>query len=254
MSSDFDDLRALFLNASLERDPADSHTRRLLERAASVMRSQGTTVEILHLLSHDIPAGMHKDLTDQGLDRDDWPAIQQQVLDADILVIGTPIWLGVKSSVATLAIERLYAYSGDRNDKGQYVYYGRTAGCVVTGNEDGAKSVARDVLYALQHIGYTIPPQADCAWLDGNFDLTAAGNAEILCNWLVIAAGSGYEPAFGRIRTFLGEVGRMKYLKPLYTALHGNDATRALAAEIFAASGGGYHPIARGGIERVLAA
>ena len=165
MSSDFDDLRALFLNASLERDPADSHTRRLLERAASVMRSQGTTVEILHLLSHDIPAGMHKDLTDQGLDRDDWPAIQQQVLDADILVIGTPIWLGVKSSVATLAIERLYAYSGDRNDKGQYVYYGRTAGCVVTGNEDGAKSVARDVLYALQHIGYVVPPQADCAWL-----------------------------------------------------------------------------------------
>ncbi|MCB1184269.1 M1 family metallopeptidase [bacterium] len=105
----------------------------------------------------------------------------------------------------------------------------------------------------LQALPRTLPA-ADCAWLDGNFDLTAAGNAEILCNWLVIAAGSGYEPAFGRIRTFLGEVGRMKYLKPLYTALHGNGATRALAAEIFAASGGGYHPIARGGIERVLAA
>ena len=87
------------------------------------------------------------------------------VLDADILVLGTPIWLGVKSSIATLAIERLYAYSGDRNEQGQYTYYGRAAGCVVTGNEDRAKAVAMETLYAFSHIGYTIPPQADCAWL-----------------------------------------------------------------------------------------
>ena len=165
MSTTFDDLSAVFLNCSLERDPADSHTRRLLERAAHVMRSQGVAVETIHLLEHEIPAGMHKDLTELGLARDDWPAIQRKVLDADILVLGTPIWLGVKSSVATLAIERLYAYSGDRNEKGQWVYYGRAAGCVVTGNEDGAKAVAMETLYAFSHIGYTIPPQADCAWL-----------------------------------------------------------------------------------------
>ena len=80
-------------------------------------------------------------------------------------VLGTPIWLGAKSSVATLAVERLYAHSADTNDKGQYLYYGKTGGCVVTGNEDGAKAVAMETLYALQHIGYTIPPQADCGWL-----------------------------------------------------------------------------------------
>ena len=165
MSTTFDDLSALFLNCSLERDPADSHTRRLLERAGSVMASQGVEVETVHLLEHEVPAGMHQDLTELGLERDDWPAIQRKVLDADILVLGTPIWLGVKSSLATLAIERLYASSGDRNDKGQYVYYGRTAGCVITGNEDGAKAVAMETLYAFSHIGYTIPPQADCAWL-----------------------------------------------------------------------------------------
>ena len=84
---------------------------------------------------------------------------------ADILVIGTPIWLGVKSSVATLVVERMYAYSGETNDKGQYLYYGKTAGCVVTGNEDGVKACSMEILYALQHIGYTIPPQADCGWL-----------------------------------------------------------------------------------------
>ncbi len=96
-------------------------------------------------------------------------------------------------------------------------------------------------------------PEAECAWLDDNFGLTAQGNCEILCNWLVIAAGSEYEPSFDRIRSFLGEVGRMKYLKPLYSTMQGGAKTRALAAEIFAANAGGYHPIARGGLERILA-
>jgi aminopeptidase N len=96
-------------------------------------------------------------------------------------------------------------------------------------------------------------PAADCAWLDENFGLTKQGNCEILCNWLVIASASGYEPAFPRVRTFLGEVGRMKYLKPLYTTLHAGAKTKVMAAEIFAANGGGYHPIARGGIARILA-
>ncbi len=96
-------------------------------------------------------------------------------------------------------------------------------------------------------------PAADCAWLDDNFQLTKHGNCEILCNWLTIAAGSGYAATRPRTRAFLGEVGRMKYLKPLYTALHRNAETRALAKETFAEHGGGYHPIARGGIERILA-
>jgi leukotriene A-4 hydrolase/aminopeptidase len=104
----------------------------------------------------------------------------------------------------------------------------------------------------LQALPRTLPPE-ECRWLDENFDLTGQGNAEILCNWLIIAAGSGYEPTFDRTRGFLGEVGRMKYLKPLYATLHAAPGTRDLAQEIFAANAGGYHPIARGGIERILA-
>jgi leukotriene-A4 hydrolase len=96
-------------------------------------------------------------------------------------------------------------------------------------------------------------PAEDCEWLDENFKLTEQGNCEILCNWLVIAANSGYEPAYGRVESFLGEVGRMKYLKPLYTALHGNPGGRELATRVFAANADGYHPIARGGVERILA-
>jgi len=93
---------------------------------------------------------------------------------------------------------------------------------------------------------------ADCAWLDDNLHLNDSGNSEILCQWLVIAAASGYEPAFDRLRSFLSEIGRMKFLKPLYTALNGNEGTRPLALEIFAACADDYHPIARGGLESLL--
>jgi multimeric flavodoxin WrbA len=80
-------------------------------------------------------------------------------------VIGTPIWLGDKSSVSTRAVERLYALSGQLNDEGQSLYYGKVGGVVVTGNEDGIKHIAMNVLYSLQHLGYLIPPQADAGWI-----------------------------------------------------------------------------------------
>ena len=104
-------------------------------------------------------------MTEHGWDIDDWPAISERVMAADILVIGTSIWLGEKTSVATQVIERLYATSHLLNEHGQYAYYGRVGGCLVTGNEDGAKHCAMNVLYSLQHLGYVIPPQADAAWL-----------------------------------------------------------------------------------------
>ncbi len=162
---DFSDLTALYVNCSLKHEARDSHTMKLINRSAGIMRSVGVNVDIVHALGHRIGVGMVKDTTEIGDDRDDWPALQERVMAADILVIGTPIWLGVPSSVSALVIERMYAYSGDRNDKGQYLYYGKAGGCIVTGNEDGVKACSKIVLYALQHIGYTIPPQADCGWI-----------------------------------------------------------------------------------------
>lgn len=162
---DFSSLSALFLNCSLNADASASHTMRLMQRAAGVMRTEGVAVDVEHVLDHNIAFGMQTDMTEHGAAVDDWPFLQTKIEAADILVVGSPIWLGAKSSVATLAIERMYASSAETNDRGQYVYYGKAAGCVVTGNEDGVKAVARDILYAMQHIGYMIPPAADCGWL-----------------------------------------------------------------------------------------
>lgn len=161
----YNDLKALFINCSIKKDSKDSHTGKLMNRAIGIMREQGVDVESIYALDFDIAFGMVKDGKEAGWEKDDWPRIQEKIMAADILVLGTPIWLGVKSSMATLVIERMYAYSGDRNNKDQYLYYGKTAGCVITGNEDGIKHCAMDLLYAMQHIGYTVPPQADCGWI-----------------------------------------------------------------------------------------
>lgn len=129
------------------------------------MKEEGVLVENIRLVDHAVPPGVYPDMTEHGFAKDEWPAIYEKVMAADILIIGTPIWLGEKSSEATKLIERLYAMSGHQNDKGQYIYYGKVGGCVITGNEDGIKHCAMGMLYALQHLGYTIPPQADCGWI-----------------------------------------------------------------------------------------
>jgi multimeric flavodoxin WrbA len=87
------------------------------------------------------------------------------VMEADILVLAGPIWLGDNSSQMKKTIERLYACSSLLNDKGQYAYYGKVGGCLITGNEDGIKHCAMNVLYSVQHLGYTTPPQADAGWI-----------------------------------------------------------------------------------------
>ena len=164
-TSDFGDLSAIFINCTLKPSPEASHTDKLLDVVRSIMRANDISVESVRAVDHHLAPGVYPDMTEHGAERDDWPMIAKKVLAAEILVIGTPIWLGEKSSVATRVIERLYAHSGERNEKGQYRFYGKTAGCVVTGNEDGIKHVAMSLLYGLGHIGYMIPPQADCGWI-----------------------------------------------------------------------------------------
>ena len=164
-STTHDDLRALFINCTLKPSTRQSHTRLLIDNAVAIMEEQGVHCEVVRAVDHDIAPGVQPDMTEHGWDRDDWPALQEQVMAADILVLGTPIWLGERSSVCTRVVERLYGCSGELNEAGQYAYYGRVGGVLVTGNEDGIKHVAMSVLYSLQHLGYTVPPQADAGWI-----------------------------------------------------------------------------------------
>jgi multimeric flavodoxin WrbA len=162
---DFSDLRAFFINTTLKISPETSNTQGLMDISAEIMRRQGVEVEMIRAIDHDIASGVWPDMSEHGWDVDDWPTIFERVMAADILVLGTPIWLGEKSSVCTRVIERLYGNSHLLNEHGQYAYYGKTGGCLVTGNEDGIKHCSMNILYSLQHLGYVIPPQADAGWI-----------------------------------------------------------------------------------------
>ena len=144
--TDFSDLKAVVFNTSLKREEAKSHTKLLLSVAGDIMSRNGVSVDHIHAASHQIAYGVYPDMTEHGWDRDDWPTLWEKVAAADILIIGTPIWLGEESSLCRVLIERLYGMSGMLNDKGQSIFYGKTGSAVITGNEDGIKHCAMSIL------------------------------------------------------------------------------------------------------------
>ncbi|MDQ0219173.1 flavodoxin family protein [Peribacillus cavernae] len=170
-------LKALVLNCTLKNSRHTSNTRALIDEAVKIFDENGVVTEILTMADYTIGYGITAEAVDE---KDEWPAIFEKVKEADILIIGSPVWLGEQSSIATLLIERLYGGSSLTNEKGQYIYYNKVGGVVVTGNEDGAKQVSRSVIYALSHIGFTIPPNVDTYWVGeagpGPSFIEASGN------------------------------------------------------------------------------
>ena len=163
---DYSDLNALYVNCTLKRSPELSHTQGLIDRSASLIRAQGVNVDTIRFIDHDAATGIYPDMREHGWQTDAWlDEVWPKVDAADILVVGGPLWLGDNASITRKFIERLYAMSGLFNERGQYVFYGKTAGALITGNEDGVKHAAMSILYSLQHIGYVIPPAADAGWI-----------------------------------------------------------------------------------------
>lgn len=161
----YDDLRALYLNCTLKPSPETSNTEGVIDRSIAVMRAAGVQTQVIRPVDRDLAVGVQPDMTQHGAATDAWPELYAEVMAADILVLCGPIWLGDNSSVMKHVIERLYSNSAELNDAGQSAYYGRVGGCLITGNEDGLKHCAMNILYSLQHIGYAIPPQADAGWI-----------------------------------------------------------------------------------------
>lgn len=162
---DFSGLNALFFNCTLKKSPEASHTEGLIKISMNIMRKHGIKTELIRPVDRKIATGVYPDMREKGWSYDEWPEIYKKVQRCEILVLAGPIWLGDNSSVMKQIIERLYASSGDLNKAGQYAYYGKVGGCLITGNEDGIKHCAMNVLYSLQHLGYSIPPQADAGWI-----------------------------------------------------------------------------------------
>ena len=156
------DLKAVILNCTLKKSPEVSNTEALIDKVVDLMAALGVESEIVRVVDYDVPFGVESDLGDG----DEWPQIYAKLKAADIVIIGTPIWFGVRSAVAQLVIERL---DGSYNDgdpvTGQFPLYGKVAGVIVTGNEDGAHDAAGTTLFNLTHLGCVVPPNADTYWV-----------------------------------------------------------------------------------------
>lgn len=155
------ELRAVLLNCTLKKSPEVSNTQALMDRVIDILESLDCRCESIRVVDHHIPFGVS---SDEG-PGDEWPPILARILAADILIIGTPIWFGVRGSVCQMVIERLDGTYNSTNPVGQYPLYNTVGGVVVTGNEDGAHDVASTTLFNLSHLGCTIPPNADTYWV-----------------------------------------------------------------------------------------
>jgi len=157
------DLKAVFLNCTLKPSPQDSNTEALARVVAEALEADGIATEFVRMVDHDVRPGV---TSDEG-DGDAWPAIREKLVDAQILVMATPTWLGRPSSVAQRVLERMDAMLGEQDDDGRPVAYNHVAGVVVTGNEDGAHHVISEIAGGLIDIGYTVPGQAWTYWNKG---------------------------------------------------------------------------------------
>lgn len=156
-------LKVLAFNCSLKpaRSKEKSSTEALLTQVMDELEKHGASGAVVRAVDHNIKPGV---TSDEGKG-DDWPALRRRVINADILIIATPIWLGQPSSVAKRVMERMDAFLTETDDRGRMPSYGKVAFAVVVGNEDGAHHCAAEIIQALTEVGFTAPAGAVTYWV-----------------------------------------------------------------------------------------
>jgi multimeric flavodoxin WrbA len=195
-------MRVIVISCTLKPAPSLSNTEALAEVVMGELRARGAEVELVRAADLNIPPGVETDL---GSD-DDWPELHRKLLEAEILIIASPTWLGRPSSIAQRVLERMDAMISETDEAGRPVAYGRVAGVVVTGNEDGAHHVISEIAGALGDIGYTIPGQAWTYWhlgpgpgpdyldSDQGHDWAASTGRAMVANLVGVAAALSKSP------------------------------------------------------------
>ncbi|GGR18488.1 flavodoxin family protein [Streptomyces roseolus] len=160
-TTDTTPLRALALVCTLSPSPKRSSSQLLAEQTMAALADHGVTGSVIRIADHDVKPGVEVDMGEG----DAWPAIRDTIMDSDILILSTPIWLGHPSSVAQRVLERLDAELGESDDEGRMLTYGKAAAVCVVGNEDGAHKVSADLFQGLNDVGFSLAPNAVTYWV-----------------------------------------------------------------------------------------
>jgi multimeric flavodoxin WrbA len=155
-------LRALALVCSLKASPAPSSSDLMARQVLEELAKHGVAGEVVRVVDRDVKPGVEVDMGDG----DEWPAIREQLMAADILIVSTPTWVGHMSSVAQRVLERLDGELSETDDSGRPLITGKVAVTAVVGNEDGAHKITADLMQGLNDMGFTIPAQGGTYWND----------------------------------------------------------------------------------------
>ncbi|MBQ3359336.1 MAG: NAD(P)H-dependent oxidoreductase [Microbacterium sp.] len=153
-------LTALAITCTLKPSPADSSSDLLATQILDALADHGVTGDLVRAVDFAVKPGVETDVGDG----DEWPAIREKVLGADILVLVTPTWMGQHSSVAQRVLERLDAELAETDAEGRPILFDKVAIAGIVGNEDGAHHIAAILFQSLNDVGYTVPAQASVYW------------------------------------------------------------------------------------------
>jgi multimeric flavodoxin WrbA len=157
-------MKALVLNCTLKASPQESNTEALANIVIKEMERLGVKSTLIRVADRNVMTGIKS--TSQG-DGDGWPAILEELLASDILILASPTWVGTLSSIAQRVLERINGLYSAFDESGRPVTYNKVAGFVVTGEEDGARHVVTEMAGALMDVGFTIAPQCYTYWNNG---------------------------------------------------------------------------------------
>jgi multimeric flavodoxin WrbA len=155
------ELNALLINCTLKKSHGQSSTAKLLGEVGDALREHDVKSDSVRIADLNIMPGVS---ANEG-PGDDWPAVRRQILDADIVIVGTPIWMGHLCSHAQRVCERLDAFLDEKDDRGRTPLYGKVLACAIVGNEDGAHAVTAALFQGLNDVGFTIPAMAVTYWV-----------------------------------------------------------------------------------------
>ena len=157
-------MNAVVLNCSLKSSPAPSNTEALANVVLRALQDEGVSGEIIRVVDHQVDPGVLSEPQSGG---DQWPAIREKVVAADIVILATPTWLGQISSVCKRVLERMDAFLSETQEDGRPIAYDTVAGFVVTGNEDGAHHCIAQMAQGMIDLGFTVPAQGWTYWNKG---------------------------------------------------------------------------------------
>ena len=154
-------LKATALVCTLNASPKKSSSELLGSEVLAELKNHGVEGESFRVVDYDVKFGV---TTDMG-NGDEWPKLRQSILESDILLIATPIWMGQPSAVAKMVLERLDAELSETNEDGRPSMYGKVAAVAIVGNEDGAHHTSAEIFQALSDVGFTIPAGGPTYWV-----------------------------------------------------------------------------------------